>query len=120
MNVPEQYRLTTGPQATSRYDGNNGIFIIPLSNRSKAIAICSDGLGWEHVSVRILCQGDSRTPTWAEMCKIKTLFWGPEDWVIQYHPAESEYVNNHPHVLHLWRPVGVQFPTPPSIMVGIK
>jgi hypothetical protein len=40
--------------------------------------------------------------------------------VIQYHPPESEYVNNHPNCLHLWRPTGCALPMPPSIMVGVK
>lgn len=106
--------------ASTSQMGNNGVFIIPLSNRSKAICLASDGAGWEHVSVRIACEGDSRTPTWAEMCKIKALFWDEQDWVVQYHPARSEYVNNHPHVLHLWRPIGVEIATPPSILIGLK
>jgi hypothetical protein len=54
------------------------------------------------------------------MCHVKALFWDPEDWVVQYHPAESEYVNNHPHTLHLWRPTAATLPTPPSILVGVK
>lgn len=50
----------------------------------------------------------------------KDIFWGPEETVIQYHPPKSEYVNNHPSVLHLWRPTGVDLPLPPSILTGIK
>lgn len=120
LNVPEQYRLKKGQYATTALDGNNGWFIIPLSGRSTAFALCSDGMGWEHVSVCIKADGKERTPTWAEMCKIKDLFWSPDDWVVQYHPAKSNYINNHPHVLHLWRPVGKEIPTPPSILVGIQ
>lgn len=37
----------------------------------------------------------------------------------QYHPPKSAYVNNHPNCLHLWRPIGIEMPRPPSIMVGI-
>jgi len=48
------------------------------------------------------------------------IFWGPEEVVVQFHPAKSEYVNNHPHVLHLWRSTTHKIKTPPSIMVGIK
>jgi len=46
------------------------------------------------------------------------LFWDAEDVVIQYHPAKSEYVNVHDNCLHLWRPVGVELPTPPRELVG--
>ena len=73
-------------------------------------------MGWEHVSV----SRRDRCPTWDEMCLVKALFWDEEDCVIQYHPPRSEYVNNHPNCLHLWRPIGVSLPMPPSIMVGFK
>jgi hypothetical protein len=85
-----------------------------------AWCIASDGHGWEHVSVHVKENGFSETPTWDEMCEIKALFWDDEDCVIQYHPPKSDYVNNHPNVLHMWRPVGVEIQRPPSIMVGIK
>lgn len=63
---------------------------------------------WEHVSVSA-----STVPTWGEMCWVKSLFWEPEEVVIQYHPPESQYVNVHGRVLHLWKPVGVVLPMPP-------
>lgn len=73
---------------------------------------------WEHVSVHAkTAKGQERTPNWAEMCWVKNLFWGPEECVVQYHPPASEYVNHHPHVLHLWRPVNKTIPTPPKICV---
>lgn len=64
--------------------------------------------------------GTDRTPTWAEMCKIKGIFWDDEDCVVQFHPPKSEYVNNHPHVLHLWRATNQLLPQPDSLMVGVK
>lgn len=69
---------------------------------------------WEHVSVSTA----TRCPTWEEMCFVKSIFWEPEDVVMQLHPRESEYVNCHPYCLHLWRPVGVPIPTPPFITIG--
>src|SRR5262245_59480517 len=54
--------------------------------------------GWEHVSVST----QRRTPNWAEMCFVKDMFWEAEETVIQFHPPESKYVNNHPFVLHMW------------------
>ena len=63
-------------------------------------------------------------PSWRMMCKIKELFWEPNDVVIQYHPAKNDYVNMHEGCLHLWQPfengAAKPFPTPPSIMVGYK
>jgi hypothetical protein len=54
------------------------------------------------------------------MCFVKNLFWDPDECVVQFHPPESEYINNHPNVLHLWRNNRIRFPMPPSIMVGVK
>lgn len=90
-----------------------------------AMVVFSWGGGWDHVSVSFR----NRTPTWEEMCEIKKMFFHPEEVCVQYHPAESEYVNNYPYCLHIWRiqpkpnPVIIpvlQIPTPPSWMVGAK
>jgi hypothetical protein len=114
--------------------GNNGMFLIPTDRkfRSKTaeylFCLVSDGGGWEHVSVSLrrgpkhtLAPGetfaDFQPPTWSQMCMVKALFWDPEEMVLQYHPPESEYVNVHPAVLHLWRPVGKKVPTPPVYYV---
>jgi len=40
--------------------------------------------------------------------------------VMQIHPRKSEYVNCHPYVLHLWRPINQVIPTPNPLMVGLK
>lgn len=128
FRVPEGARVVTGAGRwnSTEDDGNNGAFLVIYDRKPfKPVmlnVIASDGEGWEHVSVSV--QGSlnkKRTPTWAEMCHIKDLFWDKEDTVLQYHPAESEYVNNHPYVLHLWRPVdGEGIPTPPHVLVGSK
>lgn len=134
FHVPESARDTTHPQLkSSTIDGNNGAFHIPSSEMGWTLAlICSDsteadGRGydkWEHVSVhayRRVWPGKlaMRTPTWEEMAFVKDVCWDEEDVVMQLHPKKSEYVNNHPHVLHLWRPVNTEIPTPPSIFVGV-
>lgn len=110
-------RENKGIYGTTPEDGFNGRFFININNLPLCI-IASDGAGWKHVSVSII---DSHfTPSWDVMCKIKALFWEPEDVVVQFHPRESEYVNNHPGCLHLWQPIGKDIPTPDSILVGIK
>lgn len=131
FHVPEKYRIVTGPQASNASYGNNGAFRIPSrggaertrngTRKSRELfVIASDGLGWEHVSVHVydITQETFYMPYWDEMCYLKELFWDPEDVVMQLHPRQSEYVNNHAFVLHLWRPVGVEIPTPPAILVG--
>lgn len=117
FKVPEKYRFKLNPESSLHGYGNNGMFKIPMSNRSIAYIVASDGMGWEHVSVHIESQGKERTPTWPEMCKIKDLFWGKEDCVVQFHPPETEYVNDHKHTLHLWRPINEKLPIPNKIMV---
>lgn len=116
FKVPEKFRIKTGALASDDSLGNNGAFWLMLRHSQKVFAIASDMMGWEHVSV----SRKDRVPTWDEMCQVKALFWGDEDCVVQFHPPKSEYVNNHPFCLHLWRPVGSEFPLPPSIMVGFK
>jgi len=81
-----------------------------------ASIIFSWGAGWDHVSVSF----HNRVPTWGEMCEAKNMFFYKDEVCFQLHPAESEYVNMHPHCLHIWRPQNVSVPTPPSWMVGAK
>lgn len=120
MKVPEKYRIKHGSLSSDSTYGNNGAFEIPLSLRSTAFVIASDKLNWEHVSVHIVSDGKERTPTWGEMCKMKDMFWDDEETVIQYHPPKSQYVNNHPHCLHLWRPIGAEILLPDTKLVGLK
>ncbi len=112
----EQYRVKTGPFRSTAADGNNGAFFIPLGKGQVLAVQVSDGGGWDHVSASLF----DRCPTWEEMCRVKDLFFDPEEVVVQYHPAASTYVNNHPHCLHLFRPQAVALPTPPAIMVGVR
>jgi hypothetical protein len=53
------------------------------------------------------------------MCAVKDLFWDHEDTVMQLHPPKSDWVSNHSFCLHMWRPVGIEIPRPPALMVGI-
>lgn len=111
----EEYRWKKGVFASDKSLGMNGIFVIPFESYKLCVQ-ASDGVGWEHVSVSLR----HRYPNWKEMCFIKDLFWEKEECVVQYHPPKSEYVNNHPYCLHLWRPGKKKFPMPDSILVGIK
>lgn len=124
FHVPNKYRMRTGYLASTDENGNNGVFFFPARKPGqppmKVIAsdgpIEEGGPAWEHVSVSL----PHRCPTWEEMCAIKAAFWDDDDVVMQLHPPRAEWVNNHPHCLHLWRPVGVEIPRPPALMVGIQ
>lgn len=72
--------------------------------------IASDGLGWDHVSVSC----PNRCPTWAEMCKVKQLWFSDDETVVQFHPKASEYVNECSTCLHLWRKQGEEYELPPK------
>jgi hypothetical protein len=122
FHVPNHARMLKGQFGSDASFGNNGAFF--LTNRLAAThergtplkIIASDGAGWEHVSVSL----PHRCPTWAEMAFVKSVFWDGSDCVVQFHPPESEYVNNHPYCLHLWRSTEHAFPLPPSLLVGYK
>lgn len=78
--------------------------------------ILSWGAGFEHCSVSL----PTRCPSWEQMCSIKETFWKDDECCMQLHPSKSNYVNNHPYCLHIWRPINQEIPQPPSLMVGIK
>jgi hypothetical protein len=119
FHAPNDYRVTYGPMATRNEHGSNGAFELPPVIGGRAMfVIASDGAGWEHVSVHVRDGKHSRTPTWAEMCHVKALFWDDEDVVMQLHPRKSDYVNFHEHTLHLWRPIDAVIPTPDPLLVG--
>lgn len=114
FRVPERFRVQVPGYPPG--DEQNGCFVVKVKHGQVLRIIASNGMGWEHVSV----SRSDRIPTWDEMCQVKAMFWEPEDCVIQYHPPESEYVNNHANCLHLWRPIDVAIPTPPSLLVGFR
>jgi hypothetical protein len=47
------------------------------------------------------------------------MFFEAEETVVQYHPPESEYINQYEYCLHLWKPTEAELPRPPKIFVGI-
>jgi hypothetical protein len=130
FHVPEELRVLRCKQAphleTDHRAGNNGLFYIPPNMRRpvRLVCIASDGTDWEMAGLEpptwehVSASTAARCPTWEEMCYVKELFWDEEDTVIQLHPPRSEWVNDHPYCLHLWRPIGVEIPRPQRITVG--
>lgn len=117
LEILEQYRITKPPLA-SKPGSTFGAFLIPspTDNNRKLMVVCAHmGVDeWEHVSVSL----EGRCPNWSEMCHVKNLFWGEDETVVQFHPKKSEYVNNMPTCLHLWKHRdGHQLPS--SILVGL-
>lgn len=112
MKTPNEYRTTYGPLRSDDSFGNNGLFEIPFRSITLQV-ICSDGGEWDHVSVSL----PNRCPNWEEMSFIKSLFWEPDECVVQYHPPEKQYVDNHPYCLHMWKPQNQEIPLPPTMFV---
>jgi hypothetical protein len=119
----ESGRIRSGPTASDPSWGAYGQFFVqgPCGEQLCIVASGADAddvmsEGWEHVSISTR----RRPPNWQEMCFVKDLFWDENECVIQFHPPRSEYVNNHPHCLHLWRPNDDHVRLPPSILVGRK
>lgn len=123
--IPDERYRVQDPRMPFHQDAQNcpdfGWFLLPPKIGNRLIfTVASNGGAWEHVSVSIRQGNKTLTPTWEEMAHVKSVFWGEEDCVIEYHPPKSDYVNQHPNVLHLWRPIDIQIPLPPSIFVGLK
>lgn len=115
FKVPEKNRIAF---KGLKHDALNGHFKIFLpKNQGHLFAIASNHAGWEHVSVSKIYKGSSALPNWSDMCRIKNLFWDEEDCVVQFHPPKQDYVNICQYALHLWRPIGIEFPRPPKQLV---
>lgn len=102
-------------EAEAANDGMGGKYFDKYSGKWLNF-IFSYQLGWEHLSVSM----PSKTPSWEQMCMMKDIFWGEDEACVQYHPKKEDYVNNHQHCLHIWKPVEEFLPLPPSILVGFK
>ena len=96
-------------------DGIKGFICIDRIDMS---FVASWGGGWDHVSVAPLKK--KIVPSWEMMCKVKDIFFKPDEAVIQIHPPKDEYVNNMPNCLHLWRSNDKPMLLPPSFMAGLK
>lgn len=96
-------------------DGIKGFICIDRIDMS---FVASWGGGWDHVSVAPLKK--KIIPSWEMMCKVKDIFFKPDEAMIQIHPPKDEYVNNMPNCLHLWRANDKEMILPPSFMVGLR
>jgi hypothetical protein len=113
-------RVRTGQMASDESYGLAGAFRV-IAPGGALLAVISSGpecefndTEWEHVSVT----AEGRCPTWDEMCFVKNLFWNEHEGAMQLHPPKSDYIDYHPHCLHIWRPIKMPIPMPPLILVG--
>lgn len=96
---PLQFVKIPHPHTTYAYQHIN----MPLFVLCSA-SVESDGRRWMHVS----CSRRNRLPSWEELRMVKDAFIGRERRAIQVLPPDSEYVNTHSFVLHLWSCLDVE------------
>jgi hypothetical protein len=117
MKTIEEIRKTSNLfiEAEAENDGIGGKYYDKYSGKYLNF-IFSHQLGWEHLSVSM----PGKTPTWDQMCVMKDIFWNEDEACVEYHPKKEDYVNNHQHCLHIWKPTNETLPLPPSILVGFR
>ncbi len=97
----------------------DGAYVLsaPSGRRLNIIASIGDSTyRWEHVSVSVSGSLFTETPTWEEMCYVKSIFWDDNECVIQFHPPSKENISI-AEALHMWRPWDENVPMPPPVMV---
>jgi len=116
IELPKEYYINPdGPINPS----TDGCFVVfkPEDNLylNELRIIASSGGGWDHVSTSL----EKRCPTWEEMEYIARLFFKEDEYAFQLHVPETDHINNHPFVLHWWRPRSKlkKIPIPPKSLV---
>ena len=114
LHMLDVYRLDVRAIHGWNGDGTCGSFRIssPIDQQSLLIQASSEG-GWDHVSV----SRKNRPPNWAEMERVRRLFFKDEETVMQLHVPLKLHINMYPNCLHMWRPQNEPIPMPPDWMV---
>lgn len=82
--------------------GMEGAFFeFPLEKQGCTLCAGMKANDWEHVALDL--DNIQRCPTYEEMCTLKEFFFRKDELTLQIHPKQSEYVNECPFRLHLWR-----------------
>jgi hypothetical protein len=90
------------------YEDNNGHYHITGPLGARLFVIASDGLDWDHVSVSL----PNRTPTWAEMVFIRSLFFRDDETVMQLSVPARDHVQLPPLLPALVASADVGDPSP--------
>ncbi len=109
----EQYRTRHPRLGGGKVGKSYGYFEVGILRVISSGNAIGNKSGWEHVSI----SRPNAIPTWTDMARVKNLFWRDDETVLQFHPKASEYVNDHPNCLHLWKKTGVDHELPPEICV---
>jgi hypothetical protein len=119
LSTLDRYRIKDGRVVAfygSIGDDKSGAFRVPsASSGNDLLIIASSDGGWDHVSVS---KPKMRLPTWTEMEQVKRLFFRDDEVAFQLHVRPNDHISLHDGCLHLWRPIGMEIPTPPARMVA--
>lgn len=114
LSRASRWRIREGTYGSTEVDGWNGAFLVPINGQLYHVMI-SDQMGWKHLS--ITNSQRKEIPSWATMCRAKELFYGDDEWCVQFHPAKDDNINDHPYCLHLWMPLDEPLPHPSIVLV---
>lgn len=93
--LPLQWKRGADYGDALRFSRSDRMLVLASYNTAR------DGSNWWHVSM----SKPSELPSWADVREAKDLFVGRERKAIIVLPKASEYVNLHPHCMHLWSPL---------------
>lgn len=119
----EKYRVNLEGMPETHRGQTFGMFIIARPTIQIRMLACDGSeTGWDHVSVSCKVQKPDGTKEdicapWDIMKMAKEFFWEDEECVVQFHPPASRYINRTENVLHLWKRVGQEYETPPTILI---
>jgi len=102
--APEGWTRITHTSSGDRYSSRQRIYRREDGLQvTVQLAYARDDSVWTHVTYGY----ETHTPDWDVTKLVKETFIGKDRKAIQVLPCEAEYVNIHPHTLHLWSPCGI-------------
>ncbi len=132
FKAQEKYRVRKGKLASDASFGNNGVFFIPAGTEAVPdenkvlvhspyfiLCVLSDQRDWEHIAVAIHTIGPPRAPVKEEVEAVRNMFWGKDDTVVQF-TTSSNFKDDNPHTVHLWRNPLMDIPVPPAELFGLE
>lgn len=98
-------------------DGTWGVFVVPSPSDAEALRVVAATLkDWDRVSVA----HRKRAPNAAEMGKVRDMFFGPGEVVVQFHHPGGRDAGEPGNILHLWRVRSAKVAFPPTLETTIE
>jgi len=81
------------------WGGDVGL-LVETEDGARMLVSAADFQGYDWIHASVSRRG--RTPSYADLVRLKELAFGPDRYAYQVFPPESKHVNIHPNCLHLW------------------